>query len=147
MFSARRATQLLAAALLPIRVRGVRIGPPATKLVFEPPSKEVARKYIVCGTKESLLSSAAKDLLPLGLAFPRWKYLVENANEGMGMDGSSSNWMFTAADGKPSTIVAALLPDACSRHASGDRRAGAQHIAFTWGTYPVIMSLSRQRIV
>ena len=80
---------------------------------------DVARKYVICGTKDSLLSEGAKNLLPLGLPFLRWKYLVELAEEGgTGKDGTSTNWMFTAADGKPSTIVAAVLPDACSRHAS-----------------------------
>ena len=92
--------------------------PSAARLIFEPPSKNVARKYVVCGTASSLLSKGATDLLPLGLPKPRWQYLVAQAEEGAGNNGASSTWMFTGADGKPSTIVAAVLPEACSRHAS-----------------------------
>jgi probable aminopeptidase NPEPL1 len=98
---------------------GMRVAaPPPARLVFEPPALVTARKYVVCGTKSALLSDGAKDLLPLGLPFQRWQYLVELADEEMGADGSKANWMFTAADGRPSTIVAAVLPDECSRHAS-----------------------------
>lgn len=105
-------------------VRAMTLPPQASffqashKLVFRPPSSEVARKTLVCGTQESLLSDAARDLLPTGLPFLRWRYLVELAAADMGTDGAKSSWMFTAADGKPSTVVAAVLPDACSRHAS-----------------------------
>ena len=94
------------------------VSPTATRLVFEPPSKNVARKYLVCGTASALLSKGATDLLPLGLPIPRWKYLVSQAEEGAGNTGASSTWMFTGADGKPSTIIAAVLPAACSRHNS-----------------------------
>ena len=89
-----------------------------TKLVFEAPRPDVARKYVVCGTKTALLSDGCKDLLPLGLPFLRWKYLVELAHEEAGVSGCSRDWLFTASDGSPSTVVAAVLPDACSRHAS-----------------------------
>jgi len=82
----------------------------ATKLEFSPPSRSVARKLIVCGTRDALLADGAKDLLPLGLALKRWEFLVDQA--------PGTPWMYTAADGKPSTIIAALLPEACSRHAS-----------------------------
>ena len=88
------------------------------KLLFEPPAKRVARKHVLLGTKDSLLSNGAKDLLPEGLPFLRWKYLVELADADAGTEGASANWMFTAADGKPSTIIAAVLPAECSRHAS-----------------------------
>lgn len=90
----------------------------ATKLVFQSPSPAVARKYVYCGTKGGLLSDGAKGLLPLGLPYLRWKFLVEQAAGEAGVTGNSANWMFTAADGKPSSIVAAVLPEACSRHAS-----------------------------
>ena len=69
-------------------------------------------------SRTRLSPQGAKQLLPSGLPPLRWKYLVELAEEGVGYDGASATWMFTAADGKPSTIVAAVLPDACSRHAS-----------------------------
>lgn len=91
---------------------------PATKLIFEAPARAVARKHILCGRRAQLLSPGARDLLPIGLPFARWKYLVEMADADAGNEGASCTWMFTAADGKPSTIVAAVLPDVCSRHAS-----------------------------
>ena len=91
---------------------------PPTRLVFAPPRPDVVRKTVLCGTKAALLSDGAKGLLPLGLPFLRWKYLVELASdEGTGT-GASRDWLFTAADGQPSTIVAAVLPEACSRHSS-----------------------------
>jgi probable aminopeptidase NPEPL1 len=92
----------------------------ATRLVFEPPARpaRVARKHVVVGTADALRSSAAKSLLPLGLPFSRWRYLVDVAAGGAGHDGASTTWMFTADDGRPSTIVAAVLPEQCSRHSS-----------------------------
>ena len=103
-------------------VRSMAVAPPsfqaATKLVFRPPTADVARKTLICGTRDNLLSDATKELLPVGMPFLRWKYLVELAADDMDTDGAKSSWMFTAADGKPSTLVAAVLPDACSRHVS-----------------------------
>eukprot|EP00322_Chrysochromulina_rotalis_P001467 CAMPEP_0115851750 /NCGR_PEP_ID=MMETSP0287-20121206/12641_1 /TAXON_ID=412157 /ORGANISM="Chrysochromulina rotalis, Strain UIO044" /LENGTH=519 /DNA_ID=CAMNT_0003305789 /DNA_START=33 /DNA_END=1592 /DNA_ORIENTATION=+ len=97
----------------------MRIAPPRpVNLVFEPPSRAVSRRYVIVGTKEALLCDATKDLLPLGLPVPRWEYLVSLAEAGSSIEGATSQWMFTAADGSPSTILAAVLPDACSRHAS-----------------------------
>ena len=92
--------------------------PPPTRLVFAPPRPDVVRKTILCGTRSALLSDGAKGLLPLGLPFLRWKYLVELASGEAAAAGASRDWLFTAADGQPSTIVAAVLPEACSRHSS-----------------------------
>ena len=99
-----------------------------TTLQFVTPSSPAAaaRKHLIVGTEDLLLSDAAKELLPAGLPFSRWKYLVQLAADG-GSNGASSNWMFTGADRKPSTIVCAVLPKACSRHNSPIR----PHAIFT----------------
>lgn len=112
-----RATLSLLASL-GLGVARAMVSPTSAKLVFEPPTPAIARKYVLCGTASALLSDGAKNLLPLGLPIPRWKYLVQQAEEGAGNSGATSTWMFTGADGKPSTIIAAVLPEACSRHAS-----------------------------
>ncbi len=92
----------------------------ATTLHFVPPVSPptAARKHLIIGTEDLLLSEAAKELLPAGLPFPRWKYLVQQATAETTSCGASTNWMFTAADRRPSTIVCAVLPKACSRHNS-----------------------------
>ena len=112
-----RATLSLLASL-GLGVARAMVSPTSAKLVFEPPTPAIARQYVLCGTASALLSDGAKNLLPLGLPIPRWKYLVQQAEEGAGNSGATSTWMFTGADGKPSTIIAAVLPEACSRHAS-----------------------------
>lgn len=114
----RQLRWLSATAAMVVQTTAMRLTPPAARLVFQAPSPGAARKHVIVGTKEALLSDGGKEMLPLGLPFSRWKYLVELADEGMGKDGSSSNWMFTASDGKPSTIVAGVLPSRCSRHNS-----------------------------
>ena len=110
--------RMLSATAMLLPAAAMRLAAPATRLVFEPPTRSVARKHVFCGTKEALLSPGCQGLLPSGLPYLRWKYLVESAEEGMGKDGSSATWMFMAEDKKPSTIIAALLPERCSRHAS-----------------------------
>ena len=106
-------------ALVVLATQAMRL---PTKLVFEPPSPnaQVAHKHLIIGTRDLLLSDAAMALLPAGLPRPRWKYLVSLAAEQAqaSAEGASANWMFSGADRKPSTIVVAVLPDACSRHAS-----------------------------
>jgi probable aminopeptidase NPEPL1 len=89
-----------------------------TRLVFDAPSPAPARKHFVCGLQDALLSDAVSNLLPLGLSRRRFRYLVDLAAIDAGVDGAKANWMFTASDGKPSTIVVAVLPAECSRHAS-----------------------------
>ena len=89
------------------------------KLLFEPPAKRVARKHVLLGTKDSLLSNGAKDLLPEGLPFLRWKYLVELADADAGTEGASANWMFTAADGKPKVQSSRHSSAECSHAGAG----------------------------
>jgi len=90
----------------------------ATRLVFGEPSPAPARQHFVCGTKSALLCDATLAMLPLGLPAKRWTYLVNLAASEATVDGSKTTWMFKGSDGQPSTIVAAVLPETCSRHAS-----------------------------
>ena len=106
---------LLLSTLSEAPVAALRV--PAS-LKFEPPSSRPARRYLICGTKDALLSDTTKSLLPRGLPAPRWKYLVGMAESGAGGAGATAHWMFTASDAKPSTILAAVLPNACARHCS-----------------------------
>mmetsp|Transcript_32942 Transcript_32942/g.72338 ORF Transcript_32942/g.72338 Transcript_32942/m.72338 type:complete len:561 (-) Transcript_32942:992-2674(-) len=88
----------------------------ATSLVFEPPSPaKAAAKTVIAGHKEALLG-LSKELLPAGLSPALWTALVESISPGD--NGASATSMFETPDGSMSSVVAAVLPAACSRHNS-----------------------------
>ena len=84
-------------------------------LTFEPPSRGTETTHVLIGRKEALLSDGAKAVLPEGIPAELWASLVDKIKPGDA--GSSASTLFMA--GKVAhTVVAAALPDHCSRHNS-----------------------------
>ena len=85
----------------------------SAELSFEPLSPGAASSIVV-GRKANLLSlsgDALPDTLPGGL----WAPLVNKASPG---DAGASASTLYVSDGEAKTVVAAVLPEACSRHNS-----------------------------
>jgi len=74
------------------------------------------RKLVFVGRKAALLSEGARSLVPPKLPADVWEGLVSSVDAGD--DGDKASTMFLGDDGTPATVVAAVLPEACSRHAS-----------------------------
>lgn len=70
---------------------------------------------ILVGRKETLLSKGAEAVLPEGMPPELWAPLVEKVKPGDA--GGSASTLFMAGGG-PHTVVAAVLPEHCSRHNS-----------------------------
>ena len=86
-------------------------------LTFAPPTPGTETTHVFIGRKEALLSDGAKAVLPEGMpGMPAlWASLVDKVKPGDA--GSSASTVFMA--GKVAhTVVAAVLPDHCSRHNS-----------------------------
>ena len=86
-------------------------------LTFAPPTPGTETTHVFIGRKEALLSDGAKAVLPEGMrGMPElWASLVNKVKPGDA--GSSASTVFMA--GKVAhTVVAAVLPDHCSRHNS-----------------------------
>ena len=85
-------------------------------LTFEPPSSTAdAGLTILVGRKDALLSAGARGLLPEGLPEEIWAPLVEKVKPGDA--GASASTMFASPTGAR-TVMAAVLPEHCSRHNS-----------------------------
>jgi len=109
-----RAVRPHAAATRRVPMHHVALMTAATTLKFGPPPAEApppAVKVLI-GRKAALLSHP----LPEGVPDAVWKALVSNAKPGD--DGDSASTTVVNADGQCSTVVAAVLPEACSRHNS-----------------------------
>lgn len=100
-----------------LRAGGIRMSSGATTVVFEPPVRSpTTNKLVLVGRKADLLSEGARALLPAPLSAALWTHLVESVDAGD--DGDKASSVYATDDGQPATVVAAVLPDACSRHAS-----------------------------
>ena len=87
-------------------------------LTFEPPTCGSETTHVLIGRKEALLSDGAKAVLPEGMPAEVWASLVDKVKPGDA--GSSESTLFIA--GKVAhTVVAAVLPEQCSRHNSQAR--------------------------
>ena len=87
-------------------------------LTFEPPTRGTETTHVLIGRKEALLSDGAKAVLPEGMPAEVWASLVDKVKPGDA--GSSESTLFIA--GKVAhTVVAAVLPEHCSRHNSQAR--------------------------
>ena len=89
----RRASRLLCSSLLLAQaVRGLQTAVPrATKLVFEPPTRSLtAKKLLLCGRKDALLSDGVRQLLPDQLSSEMWQALVESCDAGEGLSGGGA---------------------------------------------------------
>ena len=85
-------------------------------MTFEPPSRTAgAALTILVGRKDALLSAGARGLLPEGLPEEIWAPLVEKIKPGDA--GGSASTMFASPTGAR-TVMAAVLPEHCSRHNS-----------------------------
>eukprot|EP00927_Polykrikos_kofoidii_P049365 TRINITY_DN4342_c0_g1_i2.p1 TRINITY_DN4342_c0_g1~~TRINITY_DN4342_c0_g1_i2.p1 ORF type:complete len:534 (+),score=99.95 TRINITY_DN4342_c0_g1_i2:89-1690(+) len=84
-------------------------------LIFEPPVVRAAKKMVFIGRKGALLSKTAQSLLPSDFAIDLWTALVESCNAGDNGDLASATFL---EDGQLAAIVAAVLPEICSRHNS-----------------------------
>lgn len=92
----------------------------AAELVFAAPSmfsSKPCAKTVLVGRKSNLLCEATLRLLPLGCPATLWTALVESVGDA-GDDGKGASTIFMPANGEAGTICAAVLPEACSRHAS-----------------------------
>lgn len=86
----------------------------AIELRFEAPSLDVpAAATVLVGRQSSLLGVSPK-LLPAGIPIELWKALVAKVKPGDA--GSTASTMFTTPSGGAATLVAAVLPEHCSRH-------------------------------
>ena len=84
-------------------------------LTYEPPSRSAAASVtIIVGRKEALLSAGARSLLPDGMPAELWDPLVEKVKPGDA--GASASTMYAAPGGGACTVMAAVLPEHCSRH-------------------------------
>jgi len=89
----------------------------APELLFESPASTLgkAASTVVVGRQTALLE-LSPTLLPAGVPVDLWKALVGKVKPGDA--GGSASTMYTAADGEAKTLVAAVLPEHCSRHNS-----------------------------
>lgn len=87
-------------------------------LRFEPLAEALRRgasRTVLVGRKEALGRAAAS--LPAGFPAALWEPLVSQAASKAGDAGASASSIFATASGT-ATVVAAVLPEACSRHNS-----------------------------
>jgi len=84
-------------------------------LTFEPPKPGAETMTVLVGRKETLLSDGAREVLPKGMSAELWASLVDKAKPGDA--GASASTLFMAGQCSH-TVVAALLPEHCSRHNS-----------------------------
>ena len=91
-------------------------------LSFQPLARW-SSKLVLVGRKTALLSEGALALLPTQFAADLWRHLVESADPGD--DGKEASSLYMSATGKAATIVACVLPDVCSRHASHQNHLAA----------------------
>jgi probable aminopeptidase NPEPL1 len=84
-------------------------------LKFEAPSSTPAAAWILVGRKAALLE-LSPELLPAGVSVEVFKFLVGKTTPGD--TGKSASTVFTTPAGGMAMLVAAALPDVCSRHNS-----------------------------
>jgi len=87
-----------------------------TELHFKMPSEVVPVAATVLVGRQSSLLELSGEFLPRGMPLELWKALVAKTNPGD--DGASSSTLFALPEGGTSTLVAAVLPEQCSRHNS-----------------------------
>ena len=89
----------------------------APELLFEAPSAMLgkAAATVLVGRQEALLE-LSPTLLPAGMPIELWKALVAKVKPGDA--GAAASTMFTTPGGAAATLVAAVLPEQCSRHNS-----------------------------
>ena len=90
---------------------------PSAELTFGAPTPS-SEKTVIVGRKTALLSAATKALLPDGCGQRLWEALVQSVETGD--EGGTATSLYTPSDAaaKPGAVVAAVLPEPCSRHAS-----------------------------
>jgi probable aminopeptidase NPEPL1 len=91
----------------------------AASLVFEPPAKTPTdfQKYVFVGRQTTLKSDGIKSLLPPSVNFETWSMLVDSVDAGDDGD-KASTLVVDQKTGKALHVVAAVLPEPCSRHNS-----------------------------
>ena len=123
-----------------MRTGVARMSMAAATVTFEPLSAAPpCKKLLLCGRKEALLSDGARAMLPKALSFEMWTALVDSVDAGD--DGDKASSMFMGDDGVPATIVAAVLPEACSRHNSPIRPAAVTSLVAGLGGDAAVVAL------